>query len=420
MMRGLTKLGLGAMIILILVLGPAGCSDDDCPECPDGTTPAPALDYVGSATCGTCHASNYEKFMQSGHPYKLSAVVDNTAPTYPFDGQQTATVANDGPPAGHSWSEFAYVIGGYGWKARWVKTDGNILTGPDVQLNLADGGYVAYHDGETKPYNYGCFKCHTTGASETGSWPSGSSGFGSFAFGGVQCEECHGKGSQHASDPTRFELTVNERADACGRCHHRDAENRVAVSINGTTREGFIRHHEQFDEFSHSPHASLDCVSCHDPHSSVVYDDLAAGDGVEVQCTSCHQGYDTNLTHVVQIDCVNCHMPDAAKSARADNKYHGDVASHLFKINTNPVGMTEMWTSDGSFVKLDEFGKGALTLDFACYGCHKDENGVGGTGSTKTLAELSTKAQGMHGTPKRALSQNLSTMLQTSTAGIHR
>jgi len=386
---------LGALAAFVTIGGLVGCSDDNCPSCPPPNE-VPALSYVGSATCGdaACHQSTYETFMESGHPYKLTAVENNTAPTYPWDSEHVYTVAQDGPPPGTTWDMFAYVIGGYGWKARFVKLDGNVYTtGTQAQLNLwgteADK-WVPYDQDAAKPYNYGCFKCHTTGASDQGSWPAGTTGFGTFAFGGVQCEECHGMGSRHAFDPENFPMAVDASKDLCGRCHHRDAQNRVAVS------GGFIRHHEQYDETIHSPHAAVGCNGCHDPHASVKYDDVALGNGVKTQCISCHTGYDANLTHNSVPECTDCHMPDAAKSARADYAYKGDIASHLFQINTDPVGKDAMWTSDGKFVQLDEFGKGRVTLDFACYGCHKDENGVGGIYSTKTLAELSAKAKTMH------------------------
>ncbi len=393
-----TLRGLGWLFLLLPVLALTACSDDDCPTCEDNA--APQLSYVGSQSCEACHQANYDSFIKSGHPYKLSAVTNGVAPTYPWDIEHSsgAIVERDGPPPGTSWSDFAYVIGGYGWKARWVKPDGNVYTaGTQAQLNLWGSGpeWVPYHQDQVKPYNYDCFKCHTTGASQTGSWPAGTTGFGTFAFGGVQCEECHGQGSQHVFDPQTFRMKVDDTPELCGRCHTRDSQNRVAVS------GGFIRHHEQYDETIHSPHAAVGCGGCHDPHASVKYDDVAPGNGVTTECVTCHTGFDTNLTHVKGFagapDCTDCHMPKAAKSARAEHEYRGDIASHTFTINPAAVGKSAMWTSDGKFVALDEFGRGAITLDFACYSCHNDPAGVGGGGSPKTLAELSAKATGMHG-----------------------
>jgi len=387
----------------ILAISVVGCSDDEnCPTVPEETPPPPALAYVGSQTCGTadCHETTYNTFIESGHPYKLTEVPGHSGPVYPWDSAHAdgAIVSVDGPPPGTTWSQFAYVIGGYGWKARFVKPDGLIYTaGPEAQLNLwADGPeWVAYHQDEDKPYNYSCFRCHTTGASPDGSWPEGESGWGTFAFGGVQCEECHGQGSQHASDPELFEMAVNPTSELCGRCHTRDAANRVEVS------GGYIRHHEQYDEIIHSPHETIGCGSCHDPHASTVYDDLASGNGVIAECISCHPGYDDNNAHVdvgsASPTCTDCHMPEAGKSARVtDNPYVADIASHTFTINPAAVDKSAMWTTDGKFLAQDEFGRGRITLDFACYSCHEDTTGVGGGGSEKSLEQLSAKATNIH------------------------
>ena len=55
-----------------------------------------------------------------------------------------------------------------------------------------------------------------------------------------------------------------------------------------------------------------------------------------------------------------------------------------------------MWTSDGVFLAQDEFGRGRITLDFACYSCHKDDQGVGGALSQQSLTDLSNKATNIH------------------------
>jgi hypothetical protein len=46
-------------------------------------------------------------------------------------------------------------------------------------------------------------------------------------------------------------------------------------------------------------------------------------------------------------------------------------------------------------LEIVDVGPG-LTLDLACYGCHKDESGVGGNYSRKTLKQLADKAPYIH------------------------
>jgi hypothetical protein len=76
-------------------------------------------------------------------------------------------------------------------------------------------------------------------------------------------------------------------------------------------------------------------------------------------------------------------MPYATRSARSRDEYFGDVRTHIFKIHGGPEDQTQMFDDAGA-VK-DGYG---VTLDFVCYQCHKNEQGVGGSNSTKTLQQL--------------------------------
>jgi len=60
--------------------------------------------------------------VQTGHPYKLNKVENGQPPEYPFSEVPQ-------PPEGYTWDDVAYVIGGYGWKARFIDHDGFIITG---------------------------------------------------------------------------------------------------------------------------------------------------------------------------------------------------------------------------------------------------------------------------------------------------
>ena len=415
-------IGLGAMALLV-----GGCSDEDC------TTPPPeptAAAFVGSETCGNCHNDPatgliYDQWKESGHPYKI-VKIEGEAPTasFPdFSAYPSDPNAID-PPQGETWETVTYTIGGYRWKMRWIDADGWIVTSGlaalDAQYNFetdADhpAGWTTYHtDKERGEKSYDCGRCHTTGwvanpdpEDLTGNQDGLAGIHGTFFAGGIHCEECHGKGSLHAGNPTQFGMVVDDSAALCGRCHTRDALNRIEAS------SGFIRHHEQYDEWRHSPHGLAGgpgCNDCHDPHASVVYDVVAEGTGVTAACTDCHDATDYALNgndpphpSFVNIECIDCHMPKVAKSARASDsnpKYVGDVASHIFAINSDAVNMEEGMgiLADGkSFIKTDEqTGLAKVTLDFVCYRCHTDESGDGGGGTVKSLGQLSTMANGIH------------------------
>ncbi len=343
-------------------------------------------EYVGSSVCKTCHDAVdphegyniYEEYMKTGHPYKLNKV-SGAPPTYP----ENTSPGVPFPPPNTAWDDFSYVIGGYGWKARFVRTDGRIFTtGDSAQYNLADGGWVAYHKDEDKYYNEGCFQCHTTGPDPTGSWNSQTPDLGTFAEPGIRCEGCHGPSSLHVADPTGTHPPIEAdslKFTRCGDCHHRGSKTNV-IPASG----GFIKHHEQFNEMKASKHgdgngADLTCATCHDNHIALRYPE-AAGDGlsaIKVECSTCHPNHEILVDGQPKgLECVDCHMPEAAKSAigkAVGNGWEGDVASHIWAINTDPVPKDSMFTADGSAVKLDENGLAAVTLDFVCLRCHQDE-----------------------------------------------
>lgn len=358
---------------------------------------AKAQTYVGSDTCIGCHQginpTLVANYLKSGHPYKLNEV-NGAPPVYP-DGTSPGVPT---PPPRTTWDEFAYVIGGYGWKARWVYKNGLIYTASDsAQFNLDDGSWVPYHLGEDKPYNFACFKCHTTAPSPEGSWngvPDDS--LGTFGEPGIRCEGCHGPGSDHAADPTgtpppNTDLTL--QVTRCGECHNR-SDVATTIPVSG----GFIRHHEQFNEFSTSKHgdgvgADLSCASCHDPHVPLRYEDAAEPGtaGFKTTCETCHPNHEIALDAGIKTaECVDCHMPEATKSAlgvQVGNGWKGDLPTHIFAINTDPVTKdVGMFTADGSAVKLDADNHAAVTLDFACLGCHTD----------KTVDWASPFAKGIH------------------------
>ena len=145
--------------------------------------------FVGSDACKGCHSSKYDDWSASGHPYKFSVIENDEAPVYPPEAVnfQSQWMENLGDGS-HTWADIGGVIGGYGWKARFVGTDGHIVgtAGSSFSTGLGhnqfnffggeDHGWVDYHPADVKIYNYGCFKCHTTGGDTTGTWLAGVDG----------------------------------------------------------------------------------------------------------------------------------------------------------------------------------------------------------------------------------------------------
>ncbi|MBW8011247.1 MAG: hypothetical protein FVQ83_08410 [Chloroflexi bacterium] len=375
-------------------VGPAGPAGPQGPAGPPGENASLGQSYVGSERCGNCHEAEYAKFILSGHPYKLNQVVDGEPPEYPYD---SITGGLSDLPEGYEWSDISYVIGGYAWKARFINQDGYIIT--DVpgesgnaeyvnQYNFAneavgnDAGWSSYHAGEEdKPYN--CGGCHTTGYNPEGHQNDMEGIIGTWAAPGVQCEECHGPGSQHSEDPYAVLMVVDRSSQACGSCHVRS--NPAEIDASG----GFERHHEQYEDLYSSQHFTISCVTCHDPHASAVYADpnVNPDQGITQVCESCHwQNVVSNVedhTPLV-VTCVSCHMPPMVKSAVGNlDIFTADVRSHQFSINTDPFA--PQFNEEGNLVMP------YLTLPYVCQQCHN-----GQVYSEQSLEILAEFVEGYH------------------------
>ncbi len=403
---------------------------------PDGAVAA--VQYTGTDSCLSCHGAravtgtDLTPFLRNGHSYKLNEIKNGQMPTYPFSTLSgalallfdddtdpldpgTGTDNTLGTPT--SYDMVSFVIGGFGWKARWIDVAGFIVTGSEVQFNLETGGMAAYHDNDVdKPYN--CGNCHTTGWKHYTSEPGDTRNLnrqnnlpgmdGTFAAAGVHCEACHGGGSFHVAAPDSTNITkvapprstadflaadmAFGKAAACGDCHTRDGEKDYPSYVSGPGRinasGGLIRHHEQHDEmigvnpddipaYAHNgPHADLRCVACHDPHTTTVYMDIS-GDapGMNKQCSQCHNatgigGRDYELTSgdMAGQSCVSCHMPKMSKSAVGHaavgtGPVTGDLRTHIFRID---LTATEQFTASGSHAYP------WVTGQFACKTCHNN------------------------------------------------
>lgn len=352
--------------------GPAGA---------DGLSYTPPA-YVGSETCANCHQETYDTFINSGHPHQLTPVVDGQSPVYPF-----TEIPN--PPDGYTWDDISYVVGGYNWKARFIDQDGFMITGDAAQFNLPNDeldlgdDWTAYHSGEETPYD--CVGCHTTGYSAIGNQDGRAGLSGTWELDGVQCEACHGPGSLHANDPIVWQMPIDRDSQACSSCHL-PGETAVIVA-----QDGFIQHHDSYENFFQGKHAVIDCVVCHDPHTGVVQLQQADLATTQTACEDCHLDIARNRENEIhsQGECMNCHMPRVIQSAVADPaQFTGDLRTHMVSINPTLINQ---FNEDGTAA-----GYG-LALESTCRSCH---NGSSNSfASNKTDEELINAATGYHNPP---------------------
>lgn len=310
----------------------------------------PEKDYVGSEQCFKCHQEQFNEWQVSGHPWKIRKAAKVRYAKLPL-------------PPGYSWDEISYVIGGANKKARFIDLEGYIITSAKdgseakTQYNINDGTWSFYHKGEKKPYK--CGPCHMTAYSPKGNQDGRPGMIGVWAEDGIGCEECHGPGSDHIQEPSKKNIKIDSSSKACGKCHQRGG-----TGPQPPAKGGFIRHHEQINELYAGPHSDMNCMDCHNPHQRAILADP--------KCGECHEGIAKSFAQTIhgktELECFSCHMPKATKSAIKENKYTGDVRTHIFKINSDPkASMYGTKEKDG---KKSSFAKGFVTLDFVCLGCH--------------------------------------------------
>ncbi|MBU1232094.1 MAG: cytochrome c3 family protein [Proteobacteria bacterium] len=321
---------------------------------------AMATDYVGSEKCFECHADQFNDWQASGHPWKLRKM-------------EKARYAKLPLPPGYSWDDISYVIGGANKKARYIDKKGYIITSAKdgkeakTQYNIQDGSWSFYHKGEKKPYK--CGPCHMTAYNPEGNQDGMEGMIGTWAEDGIGCEECHGPGAAHISEPVKTTIKIDRSVESCGKCHQRGG-----MGPEPLASSGFIQHHEQINELKAGVHKDLTCLECHSPHKRAI---LAKNN-----CAECHEEeaatYAKNIHGLQGTRCVECHMPKASKSAISVASYIGDVRTHIFKINTDPKA--EMFKTVEEKGKKSTFAQGYVTLEYACLSCHasRDKNWAAG------------------------------------------
>ena len=387
------------------VAGPAGPVGPEGPQGPAGKEGAPGAqspagpsgaEYIGSQTCSACHPDISAAVNKTGHPWNQVKIADGISPTYPF----TKIIE---PPAGYTWNEISYVIGGYNWKALFVDINGYIVTDAPGksgnadylnQWNLAnvrldkEAGWVSYKAGTDQLPN-NCGACHSTGYSN---WPAGSHQddlpgiVGIWKESGVQCEACHGPGSLHMSNPQGIRMQIDRSNQACLKCHVRDSDMVVT--------DGLIDHTDAFGDLPAGKHTTLACVDCHDPHMGVVQLRQAKQTTTRTTCEDCHwqqASYQKNTVHYgMRVACIECHMPRMIMNATGNPaKFLGDVRTHRMVIDATQIEQfITVFSADGTPAQqvLPEIG-----LNFACRHCHGS-----GLGSPKTDEQLLEGARNYH------------------------
>lgn len=350
--------------------------------------PPDTTGYLGASACGACHGNLAALHARHPHAHALTPVLDGQ-PAFPAGPGVPA------PPAGLDWPGISLVVGGYTKSALFVDASGFVLTDGTAHtltqynpaLPAVDLGaeFSPYLPAQTTPlaFDFARFAHRTTGAlsfDENGGRRQGNlPGIGgTWAEAGVQCEACHGPGSQHPADPTAGHIELAGAITACARCHS-NTGNPGVIAVADELIVGF----QQATELDASPHRNFACSTCHEPHTSTTYDRAQA---IRNECETCHPTQNMAVhkgfvfvrgDYVEPVTCVSCHMPYLVQTARlTDHSLTngktvrlGDTRSHLFKLDPESTGPS-MFAAAGTQIARDTDGRASISTCYVCQRCH--------------------------------------------------
>jgi hypothetical protein len=350
--------------------------------------------YVGMETCRSCHADIYESFIQTGMGQsfdrasrkKSSANFSNHAPVYdrysdlwyyPFWLQDTLYIREyrlQGSDTVYQRTErIDYIIGsGQHTNSHLIERHGYLFQAPltfytqSQRWDLAPGFEHGNNSRFSRLIGLECITCHNA-------FPvfvPGSENKYVHLPSGIDCERCHGPGSQHVKekqagktvDITRqidysivnpSKLPIDLQFDICQRCHIQgnavlnenksfldfrpgmrlsDVMNVFMPVYSGSEDEHIMASHAERlkmsrcylvtkEKISSGPTTSLKpyehgltCITCHNPHVSVK---KTRAEEFNAACLKCHSSekHTHGCTAPVQaleketFNCIKCHMP---------------------------------------------------------------------------------------------------------------
>lgn len=311
--------------------------------------------------CIECHASQSERFMETGHAQTLRPGNDPEAVAL-FVGQTTSLGQ---PPVkfrlwqqdGHLWQRNEK--SGQSTQVSWMFGSGHHgitpvviakntkgqFEGPDLHVSWYRGHGLALTIGHEQvlardPNSLGsfndlvetqrCFHCHTTELKRIGQGIDTA-----HMLPGVLCSKCHPKARQHAEQmqagdgASGFDdwksLTPMQSMERCGECHRSPTalrpeelhpDNRRITrfaSVGLALSHCFQLQHTRKGEDGSA--RRFDCLSCHDPHQPAPTD----LQHYNRSCRECHARPASMESDCpkknVDSNCVSCHMPKVRMNA---------------------------------------------------------------------------------------------------------
>lgn len=337
-----------------------------------------SVQYVGMNTCKSCHLEIYNTFIKTGMgrsfhaatPQKSAALFDaahalvyDTALNfyyYPYFSNDSLFISefrlNHKDTVFKRTEYIAYIIGsGNHTNSHLVNFNGYIYQAPITfytqkqQWDLAPGFEKGFNSRYERIINNECMTCHNA----LPEWVKGSENRFASVPSGIDCERCHGPGGIHVAEKLKGNIVATEQEidytivnpkklnkelqmSLCQRCHlqglsilkegksyedfkpgmHLNEVMEVFLPVFNKTEGNFLMasHAERLVRSKCFQQSDLTCITCHNPHISVLE---TTQNTFNEKCLQCHsaQNAATQLTCTISTasdnnNCVNCHMPN--------------------------------------------------------------------------------------------------------------
>ncbi len=336
----------GQFVLVLALALLAGCSR---PGTVKQTPSAAEAHYTDTAQCAVCHAEIADAFATTGMGKSFSRAQPIEGKLYHAASDRYYEIAGGKMirfqlgPAGHQMNRIESTIDfaiGSGIHAKTFvhrKADGSLTEMP-VSWYSEHGGTFAMspgydrpdHDDFRRPIPEDCLFCHNAYPRPDNPYPTG-----------IDCQRCHGPGSDHNQMVNPAKLSRARQMDVCEQCHLEPSSSPPATVVRRPERAPFsYRPGEKLTDYAdyfeagigdrfevaHQGYrlrksacfakSQMTCITCHDPHRTQTVSHY-----IDV-CRSCHAN-----SHRANENCLTCHMWKRA----TDDVPHVTMTDHFIQ-----------------------------------------------------------------------------------------
>jgi len=285
----------------------------------------------GGASCKTCHSGTFAKWETTGHSTTLKEELDGMGSSH-FGPNCVSchSTGYDDMAANDGFDDFGFVY-------------------PDsVYMGGYDDAVAAYPDAMKRA--------------------------------NVQCEACHGPGSEHMSQTADFRIESSLESSNCAKCHDSGTHHVIPEQWN------FSIHGSENHLYFGASRAS--CTPCHNGKGfidKIKGNEQDAPVAVSITCATCHDPHDgshesqlrtvsAQLKDGTEVDlgkgglCSNCHQSRQAGVEYTDN--YLDNLSSRFGPHHGPQTDLLLGANTPTFGKSIANSPHASAIENGCVGCH--------------------------------------------------